>query len=134
MSLVLSLWDDHYADMLWLDSTYPTTKTGPGGPRGTCATTSGIPANVESQSAGASVTYSNIKFGPINSTFTGTISTGTGTTPPTSPTSPTSTPVTPPAGTVPKFGQCGGQNYQGPTVCASGSTCTFSNAFYSQCL
>lgn len=72
MSLVMSLWDDHYADMLWLDSTYPTTKTGPGGPRGTCSTTSGVPATVESQDASASVTYSNIKFGPINSTYTAT--------------------------------------------------------------
>ncbi|TAQ91372.1 hypothetical protein B7494_g336 [Chlorociboria aeruginascens] len=70
MSLVMSVWDDHYANMLWLDSTYPTTKTAPGGPRGTCAVTSGVPADVESQSASASVTYSNIKVGPINSTFT----------------------------------------------------------------
>lgn len=69
MTLVMSIWDDHYANMLWLDSTYPTTKTGPGGPRGTCATSSGVPADVEAQSPGASVTYSNIKFGPINSTF-----------------------------------------------------------------
>lgn len=72
MTLVMSVWDDHYSDMLWLDSTYPTTKTGPGGPRGTCAVTSGVPATVESQSPGASVTYSNIKFGPINSTFAAT--------------------------------------------------------------
>jgi len=72
MSLVMSVWDDHYANMLWLDSTYPTTKTAPGGPRGTCAPTSGVPADVEANSPGASVTYSNIKFGPINSTFTAT--------------------------------------------------------------
>ena len=70
MTLVMSIWDDHYSDMLWLDSTYPTTKTGPGGPRGTCAATSGVPADVEASSPGASVTYSNIKFGPINSTYT----------------------------------------------------------------
>jgi cellulose 1,4-beta-cellobiosidase len=72
MTLVMSIWDDHYANMLWLDSTYPVTKTGPGGPRGTCSTSSGVPADVESQSPGASVTYSNIKFGPINSTYTAT--------------------------------------------------------------
>jgi hypothetical protein len=72
MTLVMSVWDDHYANMLWLDSTYPTTKTAPGGPRGTCAVTSGVPADVEAQSPGASVTYSNIKFGPINSTFSAT--------------------------------------------------------------
>lgn len=72
MTLVMSVWDDHYADMLWLDSTYPTTKTAPGGPRGTCAVTSGVPAEVEANFPGASVTYSNIKFGPINSTFAAT--------------------------------------------------------------
>lgn len=70
MTLVMSVWDDHYANMLWLDSTYPTTDTSPGGPRGTCAVTSGVPHDVETASPGASVTYSNIKFGPINSTFT----------------------------------------------------------------
>ncbi|MCJ1333855.1 hypothetical protein MMC10_010561 [Thelotrema lepadinum] len=69
--LVMSLWDDHAVDMLWLDSTYPTTAAAgtPGTARGTCATSSGAPATVESQNAGASVTYSNIKFGSINSTF-----------------------------------------------------------------
>jgi cellulose 1,4-beta-cellobiosidase len=72
MTLVMSVWDDHYANMLWLDSTYPTTATHPGAARGTCAVTSGVPADVESKSPGASVTYSNIKTGPINSTFTAT--------------------------------------------------------------
>merc|ERR1712139_544995 len=28
--LVMSLWDDHYANMLWLDSTYPTDGSQPG--------------------------------------------------------------------------------------------------------
>ncbi|KAH7107019.1 hypothetical protein BKA62DRAFT_765578 [Auriculariales sp. MPI-PUGE-AT-0066] len=36
--------------------------------------------------------------------------------------------------TVAKWGQCGGQSYTGCTTCASGSTCTYSNAYYSQCL
>ncbi|ROV93195.1 hypothetical protein VMCG_08720 [Cytospora schulzeri] len=70
MVLVMSLWDDHYANMLWLDSTYPTTSTAAGAARGTCPTTSGVPSDVESNSASASVIYSNIKFGPINSTYT----------------------------------------------------------------
>jgi cellulose 1,4-beta-cellobiosidase len=69
MTLVMSVWDDHYANMLWLDSTYPTTMSAAGGPRGACDVTSGVPADVESKSPGASVTYSNIKFGPIGSTF-----------------------------------------------------------------
>jgi DUF1680 family protein len=32
------------------------------------------------------------------------------------------------------FGQCGGSSWTGPLCCVSGSTCTFSNDFYSQCL
>jgi len=69
MTLVMSVWDDHNSNMLWLDSTYPTTATGPGAARGSCDTSSGVPTDVESKSPGASVTYSNIKVGPINSTF-----------------------------------------------------------------
>jgi cellulose 1,4-beta-cellobiosidase len=40
MVLVMSVWDDHYANMLWLDSTCPITATGPGKARGTCVVTS----------------------------------------------------------------------------------------------
>ncbi|UQC81524.1 glycosyl hydrolase family 7 [Colletotrichum lupini] len=58
--LVMSLWDDYYANMLWLDS--------PGAARGDCPTTSGVPAEVENSLASATVTYSNIRFGPIGST------------------------------------------------------------------
>ncbi|KAJ6259131.1 Endoglucanase-4 [Drechslerella dactyloides] len=36
-------------------------------------------------------------------------------------------------GGAPLYGQCGGQGWTGPTTCASG-TCTYSNAYYSQCL
>ncbi|KAI0267034.1 glycoside hydrolase family 7 protein [Gloeopeniophorella convolvens] len=82
--LVLSLWDDYAANMLWLDSDYPTTAdpSSPGVARGTCATTTGNPPDVESQSANAQVIYSNIKFGPIGSTYQNTG--GTTTTGPTS--------------------------------------------------
>lgn len=71
MVLVMSIWDDHEANMLWLDSDYPTDAdaSSPGVARGPCAPTSGIPTDVESQSPGASVTFSNIKFGDIGSTF-----------------------------------------------------------------
>jgi cellulose 1,4-beta-cellobiosidase len=71
MVLVMSLWDDHYSNMLWLDSSFPTDKPAdtPGVGRGECPTEGGKPTEVESKSAGASVTYSNIKFGDINSTF-----------------------------------------------------------------
>jgi cellulose 1,4-beta-cellobiosidase len=71
MVLALSIWDDHTANMLWLDSDYPTDKSAstPGVSRGPCATSSGDPKNVESQSPGASVTFSNIKFGDLNTTY-----------------------------------------------------------------
>ncbi|KAF8498006.1 endoglucanase [Gautieria morchelliformis] len=32
------------------------------------------------------------------------------------------------------YGQCGGTGWTGPTTCVSGSTCTLSNPYYSQCL
>lgn len=71
MVLVMSLWDDHYANMLWLDSNYPTdaTASDPGVARGTCGTDSGKPATVESEAADAKVIFSNIKVGPIGSTY-----------------------------------------------------------------
>merc|ERR1712157_690246 len=69
--LVMSLWDDHYANILWLDSTYPVDSTDPGAARGTCATTSGDPKEVESKQASSKVTFSDIKFGPIGSTTSG---------------------------------------------------------------
>ena len=38
------------------------------------------------------------------------------------------------SGTQSVWGQCGGTGWTGPVTCASGSTCTVSNAYYSQCL
>ena len=67
--LVMSLWDDHAADMLWLDSSYPTTDptTKPGVARGSCSTSSGKPADVEKNSASSTVKFTNIKWGDIGS-------------------------------------------------------------------
>ena len=71
MVLVMSLWDDHAVHMLWLDSDYPPNKSpsSPGVARGTCPITSGVPEDVESQHPDASVTYSNIKYGELGSTY-----------------------------------------------------------------
>ena len=71
MVLVMSLWDDHAVNMLWLDSSYPPDKSpsAPGVTRGTCPTSSGKPQDVESQHPDAYVTYSNIKYGEIGSTY-----------------------------------------------------------------
>lgn len=69
--LVMSLWDDYAADMLWLDSNYPTngTTTTPGVARGPCSATSGEPSYVESTYPNSAVKFMNIKWGAINSTF-----------------------------------------------------------------
>lgn len=66
--LVMSLWDDHATNMLWLDSTYPTDGSQPGSYRGDCSIDSGKPEDVEKDQASATVSFSDIKFGPIGST------------------------------------------------------------------
>ncbi|KAI1846612.1 hypothetical protein JX265_009084 [Neoarthrinium moseri] len=69
MVLVMSIWDDHYANMLWLDSSYPVADAGKAGAdRGDCATSSGVPSDVESKIPNAQVIWSNIRFGPIGTT------------------------------------------------------------------
>ncbi|KAG8700140.1 Exoglucanase 1 [Ceratobasidium sp. 394] len=70
MVLVMSIWDDHEANMLWLDSNYPTgaNPATPGIARGTCAINSGVPAELEAN-VDAQVIYSNIRFGDIGSTY-----------------------------------------------------------------
>merc|ERR1712107_557473 len=75
--LVLSLWDDHYANMLWLDATYPidqhkACKAGKGFDagtcRGTCDVTSGVPADLEKAVPNATIHFSDIKYGKIGTT------------------------------------------------------------------
>ncbi|KAL2857624.1 endo-1,4-beta-xylanase precursor [Aspergillus pseudodeflectus] len=58
----------------------------------------------------------------------------TTTTSTTTATSTTSSATTTSTGTAQRWEQCGGNNWNGPTVCASPWTCTFVNAWYSQCL
>ncbi len=146
--------------MLWLDSTYPTTASAstPGAARGSCSTSSGVPSDVESAQASSKVIYSNIKFGAINSTFTytsvygggssGSTSTKTSSTSTKATTSTTLTTSTKTSTTTTKattttsssgatqthWGQCAGNGYTGPTVCASPYTCQYQNDWYSQCL
>jgi cellulose 1,4-beta-cellobiosidase len=116
--------------MLWLDSTYPVGSTAAGSARGTCSSTSGVPSDVESTAGSSKVIYSNIKFGAINSTYTSTGSTGTGSGGSTTTSTATSTSSTGAA----HYAQCGGTGWTGATTCASPYTCTYVNAYYSQCL
>jgi cellulose 1,4-beta-cellobiosidase len=138
MVLVLSLWDDYYANMLWLDSTYPVGGTAAGDARGTCPTTSGVPATVEAASPNANVIYSNIKFGSINSTWTATSTLGGGgsggSTATSTSTAGGTTSTGTGTGTVPEWGQCAGIGYTGATSCVSPYVCTYNNPYYSQCL
>ncbi|KAI8684263.1 Glucanase [Fusarium keratoplasticum] len=125
MVLVMSLWHDHYANMLWLDSTYPKGSKTPGSARGSCPEDSGVPATLEKEVPNSSVSFSNIKFGPIGSTYSGT---GGNNPDPEEPEEPEE-----PVGTVPQWGQCGGINYSGPTACVSPYKCNKINDYYSQC-
>ncbi|KAJ5227633.1 uncharacterized protein N7469_007639 [Penicillium citrinum] len=144
MVLVMSLWDDHHSDMLWLDSNYPTTaaSTTPGVARGTCDISSGDPDFVESTYPNAYVKYSNIKVGSLGSTYNSGGSGNSGssssktttTTTTTTKTSSTTTSGGSSATGLPHYSQCGGQGWTGSTTCASPYTCTKQNDFYSQCL
>ncbi|RYP05147.1 hypothetical protein DL764_004001 [Monosporascus ibericus] len=73
MVLAISIWDDGYSSMLWLDGEYYPLDRDPSEPgvaRGICAVDgSSDPARVRETFRNAKVTYSNIKFGPIGSTY-----------------------------------------------------------------
>jgi cellulose 1,4-beta-cellobiosidase len=71
MVFVMSLWDDHSVDMLWLDSVFPvgSDPNVPGNKRGPCPPDSGIPSDVETAYPNAQVVFSNVKYGDIDSTY-----------------------------------------------------------------
>jgi cellulose 1,4-beta-cellobiosidase len=54
--------------MQWLDGQTGNI-TSPGNLRGPCSTTSGQPADIQAHNSDAAVTWSNIKYGEIGSTF-----------------------------------------------------------------
>ena len=97
--------------MLWLDSVYPTdlSSSTPGAARGTCDISSGRPTDVENNHPDAHVVFSNIKVGPIGSTY----GSGSGTSPGGPTTTPSGPTTTSPGGsgstgTAQHWGQCGG--------------------------
>jgi len=71
MVLVMSLWDDSLANMLWLDSDYPLDEPAskPGVARGPCLTTTGKPSYLREKYPSAAVKYYDIKVGTIGSTY-----------------------------------------------------------------
>jgi len=66
--LVMSLWDDHFANMLWLDSIYPTDSKDSTNYRGSCSIDSGVPSDVESKHGDSNVVFSNIRYGHMGQT------------------------------------------------------------------
>jgi cellulase len=142
MVLIFSIWNDNSQYMNWLDS----------GSSGPCSSSAGNPATIETQTPGTYVTFSNIRWGDIGSTFMESGGSGSGssssskTTTTTSSTSntsshsttttskPTTTTTSSSSPNQTHWGQCGGTGWMGPTVCASPYTCQTQNQWYSQCL
>ncbi|PFH53666.1 glycoside hydrolase family 7 protein [Amanita thiersii Skay4041] len=71
MVLVMNLWNDHEANMLWLNSNYSLDKDSslPGVAHGPCSSSAGLPIDIESQSPSATVTFPNIRYGDIGSIY-----------------------------------------------------------------
>ncbi|KAF7717774.1 Endo-1,4-beta-D-glucanase [Penicillium ucsense] len=138
MVLIFSIWNDASGYMNWLDS----------GSNGPCSSTEGNPSNIISQDPDTHVVFSNIRWGDIGSTFnapggSGSTTTTTTTTAAittttkattTTTTKTSSTTTTAGGATQTQWGQCGGQNWTGPTACVAGTTCKVQNPYYSQCL
>ncbi|KXH37027.1 glycosylhydrolase family 7-4 [Colletotrichum simmondsii] len=71
MVLTMSISNDHWANNLWLDSTFPRDRSGlPGAERGSCPSLGNGPGpqEVERYYPNAKVAWSNIRFGPIGTT------------------------------------------------------------------
>ncbi|ESZ96488.1 hypothetical protein SBOR_3110 [Sclerotinia borealis F-4128] len=153
MVLVLSIWDDYNVNMLWLDGDYPTTgdASTPGVSRGSCATTSGVPATIEAASGSAYVTYSSIKYGPIGSTFNAPANSSSPVVAVIAPSSAAAVPVSTSSSTKSKCSKISASstlktsvaastgsvalydNCTGGKTCSEG-TCVAQNDYYSQCI
>merc|ERR1712217_549451 len=73
MVLALSIWDDDFGRMLWLDGEKTTSKedeNDPGVKRGPCPFNKGTDKDLQAiaKKAPISVTFSNIKYGALGST------------------------------------------------------------------
>ena len=55
--------------MLWLDSTYPVDSTADGAARGTCATTSGVPSDVEANQGSSTTEECTVAWGICNVSY-----------------------------------------------------------------
>ncbi|KZT41821.1 hypothetical protein SISSUDRAFT_1126182 [Sistotremastrum suecicum HHB10207 ss-3] len=118
-----------------IDIYYPpvTNYTVPGPAVFTCPGSGGSSTSSSSSSTTSTTTSSSTKSTTTSTTST-TSTTTSSTTKSTSSTTTSTTTSSASGATQTKYGQCGGQGYTGPTVCASGSTCKSSSPYYSQCL
>ncbi|EUC62259.1 rhamnogalacturonate lyase [Rhizoctonia solani AG-3 Rhs1AP] len=100
-------------------------------PSGTLVSgTNTIQVNVISGSSGSQFLSPNFIYDAMELITTGASSSPTTTTTTTTITTASQPTTTSGTGTVPLYGQCGGNGYTGPTVCAEG-TCTYSNEWVS---
>lgn len=65
MVLVLSVWNDFYSNMLWLDSNYPEDSTKLGADRGSCPTTSGEADDLIKNAANSNVAFCKFTCQPL---------------------------------------------------------------------
>ncbi|KAF6759813.1 endoglucanase B [Ephemerocybe angulata] len=102
----------------------------------TATATATATATSSSTTAAPTTTTTSVTSATTTSTSTRSTSSGfsTVTRSSSSTVAPAPTASAPAAGIAALYAQCGGQNFNGPTACATGSTCVFSNAYYSQCL
>jgi cellulose 1,4-beta-cellobiosidase len=123
MVLVMSIWDDSEADMLWLDSTYPVGSSAPGAKRGPCDPSTGVPAATRAKYPDSSVKYMNIKFGAIGSTTKFPPAPAPPAPAPTPPAPGPSPPAPSPSSGQCCYGGCSGGNCQGGWCGQSQSNC-----------
>ncbi|KAH7104036.1 glycosyl hydrolase [Auriculariales sp. MPI-PUGE-AT-0066] len=90
--------------------------------------------NYATSATGGYVTVPYFDLGAGTSGSGTTFNGGTGTTTTGNTTTTTTTTSTGTGTCAAMWGQCGGTGWTGPTCCVSGSTCTYSNQYYSQCL
>jgi len=113
MVMVFSVWNDPSSHMLWLDG---TTGSGPGDVRGPCGQNDY--SEDTSVAADASVTFSNLKWGEIGSTYTNSGKTAAPTMAPPSTPAPTASSCLTDEGA-----QCAYGGMSAPVCCAASMVC-----------
>ncbi|KAK3320429.1 hypothetical protein B0T19DRAFT_240588 [Cercophora scortea] len=132
--------EDYYWSGVYIESGSLTTSvSGPGAPAGGSSSSSSSSAAASSStssvktSTSTTLVTSTTKAVTTSSSSTTTTSTKAQTASSTTSSAPAAT-TTASGCTAARYAQCGGNGFSGCTTCASGSTCKYSNDWYSQCL